>query len=206
MQPFIPNCAPSFAAFVSQDSMEANALLVQITNFGQTPCQLFKRKHPKRAPLLPSTLPLLLHPRSALRLTMSGSPSGGQSAAPLVHISVQDGRVLAAASDRTFQAHYWVTPSSSASGTFTFTSSASSPGLPYAIEPDSHSPRRVAAPFAVRRGGRSAIAYPISARGWSKDTEIAGMRARRGFCRNSSYLPDFMVPTIFPNCQCKESK
>jgi hypothetical protein len=64
--------------------------LTSVSFHVKCPCtslQLFKKKHPKRAPLLPSTLPLLLHPRNALKLTMIGAPKDGQSTAPLVHIA-----------------------------------------------------------------------------------------------------------------------
>jgi hypothetical protein len=71
------------------DKMEQKSLVAQIHNFGQTPAQLFRRKHPKRAPLLPSSLPLLLQPKSALRLTMIGAPQTGHTVAALVHLAVR---------------------------------------------------------------------------------------------------------------------
>jgi WD40 repeat protein len=61
---------------------------------------------------------------------------------------VTDGRVVAVGADRTFAAHRWITPNSSAAGSFTFTSSPASPALPFAIDGDSLPPRRVAAPLA----------------------------------------------------------
>jgi len=131
------------------DKLEQKSLVAQIHNFGQTPAQLFRRKHPKRAPLLPSTLPLLLQPKGALRLTMIGAPQRDQTVAALVHLAVTEGRVVAVGADRTFASHRWITPNSSAAGTFTFTSSPASPGLPYAIDGDAVPPRRVTAPLAV---------------------------------------------------------
>ena len=57
---------------------------------------------------------------------------------------------MCVAGDRSFQSHYWITPSSAGSGTFTFSSSSSAAGLPYAIDPDTAKPRRIKAPFAVQ--------------------------------------------------------
>eukprot|EP00854_Cymbomonas_tetramitiformis_P008121 gene8121-9651_t len=138
-----------------EDDRERDSYLSSVLEFGQTPAQLFRRKHPKRSPVLPATLPPLLQTPPTLQCTMRGAPISASSATPaIVHIALQSGRIVAIAADRTLSSHRWITPSSPASGTFTFVSGggpgarpgATTAELPYAVEADTTAPRRIAAP------------------------------------------------------------
>eukprot|EP00898_Chlorokybus_atmophyticus_P002244 jgi/Chlat1/301/Chrsp1S08783 len=123
------------------DSLERAAIEAQISNFGQTPVQLFSKKHPQRGPPLVIFRPLSYCP-NAIRLTSVGTPYTNQM--PMVYITVTDGRIVTVNKDSTLACHKWLTPHSSNASAFTFSAAQESS---FGVEPDTSPQRRISALF-----------------------------------------------------------
>lgn len=65
------------------NTLVAQAVEDQIRHFGQTPAQLFRRRHPRRGPPPPPTAAPLLNGPDAFRLTVVGRPPADRCADPL---------------------------------------------------------------------------------------------------------------------------
>jgi len=117
------------------DETQRAAVRDQIGHFGQTPAQLFRRKHIKRGPPpLPSLNPLLNAPESMIPSAV-GFPTGDKRA-PIVVLSVSEARAVMVTADCMMQCHKWVSPRRDTS--FSFGGETG-----YSIELDQASPRRV---------------------------------------------------------------
>lgn len=78
------------------------AIEAQISNFGQTPPQLFRKRHPQRQPPARTPLRVLLAAPSTLRpaVCMFAPTTGGRLPAAVVRLEVAENRVVAVAADR----------------------------------------------------------------------------------------------------------
>jgi hypothetical protein len=105
-----------------EDCMERAAIEDQIANFGQTPIQLFRKKHPKRGPAQPIARPLYYAPAS-ITLTSTippQSPSPGQKVTKVIFVGLIDGLVVTINKSLSVVVRTWITP---ALQNFTFSSS-----------------------------------------------------------------------------------
>mmetsp|Transcript_2662 Transcript_2662/g.7541 ORF Transcript_2662/g.7541 Transcript_2662/m.7541 type:complete len:1630 (-) Transcript_2662:717-5606(-) len=117
------------------DPAQRAAVRDQIGHFGQTPVQLFKRRHVKRGtPPPPSVNPLLNAP-DVMIPSAAGFPTGNKRA-PVVNLSVMDSRIVMATADCLLLCHKWVSPRRDTA--FNFGGDGS-----YSIELDASSPRRL---------------------------------------------------------------
>lgn len=132
------------------DRLQRAAVEDQIANFGQTPIQLFWKKHPSRGPPMPIARPLYYAPAS-ITLTSSvpanvlnpGSLTGPKTAA-LIFVGVIEGKVVLVTSGLNVIIKSWLTPTQTA-GNFTF-SSSQDPF--YGIGAEASSPYRIRGPFS----------------------------------------------------------
>ncbi|KAL2652898.1 hypothetical protein R1flu_021026 [Riccia fluitans] len=104
---------------------ERAAIEDQIANFGQTPMQLFRKRHPKRGMAMPITRPLYYAPAS-ISVTSSipgGVTAGGHKNDSTVYVGVADGKVVTVNNGLTIIVRAWITPGLQSGGSFTFSSS-----------------------------------------------------------------------------------
>jgi len=120
--------------------VECAAVEDQIANFGQTPIQLFKKKHHKRGPAIPVARPLYYAPAS---ITLTSIIPSMQSS-PLMFVGLIDSRVVTVNSQLTVNVRPWITPSIQGGGSFTFSSQDSL----YSIGADVTLSRRLGGRFA----------------------------------------------------------
>ncbi|XP_057837661.2 BEACH domain-containing protein B isoform X1 [Cryptomeria japonica] len=106
---------------VMEDPLQRAAVEDQIANFGQTPSQLFRKKHPKRGPPLPIARPLYYAPGS-ITLT-SVLPAPFQQSSVIIFIGVIDSTVILVSQELMMSVKMWLTPQLQAGGNFTFSSS-----------------------------------------------------------------------------------
>ncbi|XP_024540202.1 BEACH domain-containing protein B isoform X1 [Selaginella moellendorffii] len=113
-----------------EDARQRASVEDQIANFGQTPIQLFKKKHPKRGPPVPLLRPLYYSPASTTLVSTipSRSLSFGKSDEdhPVLYIGHCDGKIISVTSQMVVSSRMWLTPSMPPSGSFTFSSSQDS--------------------------------------------------------------------------------
>ncbi|KAJ7525246.1 hypothetical protein O6H91_17G043300 [Diphasiastrum complanatum] len=129
------------------DPRQRAAIEDQIASFGQTPMQLFRKKHPKRGPPTPASHPLYYAPAS-ITLTscitsttlLHGLIPSTQSSS-LLFVGLVDGKVVTVSSGLIAGVRLWLTPPLQGGGNFTFSSSQD----PFfGVGPDVLSPRRIA--------------------------------------------------------------
>ena len=108
------------------DRLQRAAVEDQIANFGQTPIQLFRKKHPRRGAPIPISRPLFYAPAS---ITLTSSlpanmliPSAADKGISLLYVELIDGKVVIITSELKIIVRNWVT-ASQAGGNFTFSSS-----------------------------------------------------------------------------------
>ncbi|DBA78126.1 TPA: hypothetical protein ACH3X2_008097 [Trebouxia sp. C0005] len=149
-----------------EDPTQLKAVEEQIRNFGQTPSQLFKRRHVKRGPPPPSSARPLLNAPSALEIVTVGQPNPAKLKGNIgiACLEMTEGRVVLINADRALSCHRWVSLRTDA-GAFTFTSAT--PEIAYTVEAESGPPRMLGTPFAseieahpcfaVLPGGRTVV-------------------------------------------------
>ncbi|BBM99563.1 hypothetical protein MPTK1_1g22060 [Marchantia polymorpha subsp. ruderalis] len=123
---------------------ERAAVEDQIANFGQTPVQLFRKKHPKRGLPMPITRPLYYVPASISVTTSIPGAAAGLKSYPTVFVGLVDGKVVTISSNLTITVRAWITPALQGGGSFTF-SSSQEPF--YGIGSDSTLIRRIGGPM-----------------------------------------------------------
>ncbi|KAK9837038.1 hypothetical protein WJX84_000368 [Apatococcus fuscideae] len=126
------------------DAHQRKAVEDQISNFGQTPSQVFRKKHPRRSPPpSPAARPLLNGP-DAMKLTTVGMPPAKRPNIAVARLEVADGKIVLVNADRAVSCHKWIAPRPDS--TFTF---AKAGELAYGVEADSTAPRLLGTPFAA---------------------------------------------------------
>ncbi|PRW34047.1 BEACH domain-containing lvsC isoform X1 isoform B [Chlorella sorokiniana] len=121
----------------------------QIRHFGQTPMQLFRRRHPPRGPPPPpAQLPLLNGP-DAMRRSALALPPPQRSGIAVSQLWVADGRVLQLHADRTVSTGRWLAASRPDLGAFTFSSSLLPDASAASLDPDPLPPRPLAGSWAA---------------------------------------------------------
>nr|XP_043606677.1 BEACH domain-containing protein B isoform X1 [Erigeron canadensis] len=126
-----------------EDELQRSAIEDQIANFGQTPIQIFRKKHPRRGPPIPISHPLRFAPSSITLTSIVSSTSTLPSA--VLYTGICDLNVVLVNQGLSMSVKMWLTTQLQSGGNFTFSSSQD----PYfAIGTDVLSPRRIGSPLA----------------------------------------------------------
>ena len=104
-----------------EDELQRSAIEDQIANFGQTPIQIFRKKHPRRGPPIPIAHPLHFAP-SSISLTSVVSSTLGSSSA-LLYVNAYDSYVIVVNQGLSMSIKMWVTTQLQSGGNFTFSGS-----------------------------------------------------------------------------------
>lgn len=104
-----------------EDELQRSAIEDQIANFGQTPIQIFRKKHPRRGPPIPIAQPLRFAPGS-INLT-SIVTSFGYSPSALLYVNVFDSNVILVNQGLMMSVKMWLTTQLQSGGNFTFSGS-----------------------------------------------------------------------------------
>lgn len=126
-----------------EDALQRDAVEDQIANFGQTPIQLFRKKHPKRGLPMPIARPLYYAPGS---ITLTSIVSAGfQEPAAIVFVGVMESTVALVSQGLIMSVKMWLTSQLQTGGNFTFSSSQE----PFfGIGSDLSIPRKIGGPLA----------------------------------------------------------
>ncbi|KAG9440194.1 hypothetical protein H6P81_020359 [Aristolochia fimbriata] len=125
------------------DDLQRAAIEDQIANFGQTPIQIFRKKHPRRGPPIPIAHPLYFAPASiTLTSTISNSV---QTSSAILFIGLLDSNIVLVNQGFCMSVKMWVTTQLQSGGNFTF-SGCQDPF--FGVGPDVLSPRKIGIPSA----------------------------------------------------------
>ncbi|CAN4122405.1 unnamed protein product [Withania somnifera] len=125
------------------DDLQRSAIEDQIANFGQTPVQLFRKKHPRRGPPIPIAHPLQFAPGS-INLTSIDSCASSCPSATL-YVNVLESNIVLVNQGLSMSVKTWLTTQLQSGGNFTFSSSQD----PFfGIGPDILPPRKIGSPLA----------------------------------------------------------
>ncbi|GAB4815481.1 hypothetical protein N2152v2_002527 [Parachlorella kessleri] len=138
------------------DARQRRAVEEQIRHFGQTPMQLFKRRHPQRGAAPSPALRPLLNGPDVMRRSALGLPLPDRSGVAVEHLAVVEGRVVLVHADRAVSCHKWF-PSKADIGAFTFSTGVMDAAT-CSIEPDGVPPRALGGTSAAAGIGGSAAA------------------------------------------------
>ncbi|CAL5385752.1 unnamed protein product [Camellia sinensis] len=126
-----------------EDELQRSALEDQIANFGQTPIQIFRKKHPRRGPPIPIAHPLHFAPGS-INLTSIIS-SGSNSPSAVLYVNAFDSNIVLVNQGLTMSVKMWLTTQLQSGGNFTFSGSQDAF---FGIGSDILSPRKIGSPLA----------------------------------------------------------
>ncbi|XP_031393123.1 BEACH domain-containing protein B isoform X2 [Punica granatum] len=126
-----------------EDDLQRSAIEDQIANFGQTPIQIFRKKHPRRGPPIPIAHPLYFAP-SSINLSSVVSIANYPPSAVL-YVGIVDSNVVLVSQGLTLSVKMWLTTQLQSGGNFTF-SSSQDPS--FGIGSDVLSPRKIGSPLA----------------------------------------------------------
>ncbi|XP_047328635.1 BEACH domain-containing protein B isoform X2 [Impatiens glandulifera] len=104
-----------------EDELQRSALEDQIANFGQTPIQIFRKKHPRRGPPIPIAHPLHFAPSSINLTSIVSSTTNSHSA--IVYTNILDYNVILVNDELVMSVKMWLTTQLQSGGNFTFSSS-----------------------------------------------------------------------------------
>ncbi|KAM0841857.1 hypothetical protein ACQ4PT_058739 [Festuca glaucescens] len=120
------------------DMLQKYAIEDQIANFGQTPIQIFRVKHPRRGPPIPIAHPLYFAPQS-ITLTSSVSSTISHMSAVLF-IGLLDGTIVLMNEGLILSEKLWLTTRMQLGGNFTFSGPQENF---FGVGPDVISPRKI---------------------------------------------------------------
>ncbi|KAI8015885.1 BEACH domain-containing protein B [Camellia lanceoleosa] len=104
-----------------EDELQRSALEDQIANFGQTPIQIFRKKHPRRGPPIPIAHPLHFAPGSINLTSIISSASNSPSA--VLYVNAFDSNIVLVNQGLTMSVKMWLTTQLQSGGNFTFSGS-----------------------------------------------------------------------------------
>lgn len=104
-----------------EDELQRSAIEDQIANFGQTPIQIFRKKHPRRGLPIPIAHPLYFAPGSINLTSIISSTSYPSLAVLYVHIL--DSNIVLVNQGITLSVKMWLTTQLQSGGNFTFSGS-----------------------------------------------------------------------------------
>ncbi|KAG8632803.1 hypothetical protein MANES_18G056822v8 [Manihot esculenta] len=126
-----------------EDELQRAAIEDQIANFGQTPIQIFRKKHPRRGPPIPIAHPLYFAPDSINLTSIVSNTSYAPSA--VLYIGILDSHIVLVNQGLTLSVKLWLTTQLQSGGNFTF-SSVQEPF--FGVGSDVLSARRIGSPLA----------------------------------------------------------
>lgn len=104
-----------------EDELQRLAIEDQIANFGQTPIQIFRKKHPRRGPPIPIAHPLYFAPGSISLTSVVSSTSYPPSA--VIYVGIFDSNIILVNQGLTLSVKMWLTTQLQSGGNFTFSGS-----------------------------------------------------------------------------------
>lgn len=104
-----------------EDDLQRSAIEDQIANFGQTPIQIFRKKHPRRGPPIPIAHPLYFAPGSINLTSIVSSTSSPTSA--VLYVGILDSNIVLVNQGLTMSVKMWLTTQLQSGGNFTFSGS-----------------------------------------------------------------------------------
>lgn len=126
-----------------EDDLQRSAIEDQIANFGQTPIQIFRKKHPRRGPPIPIAHPLYFAPGSINLTSIVSSTSSPTSA--VLYVGILDSNIVLVNQGLTMSVKMWLTTQLQSGGNFTFSGSQD----PFfGIGSDILSSRKIGSPLA----------------------------------------------------------
>ncbi|XP_022773061.1 BEACH domain-containing protein B-like isoform X4 [Durio zibethinus] len=125
------------------DELQRSAIEDQIANFGQTPIQIFRKKHPRRGPPIPIAHPLYFAPASINLTSVLSCMSYPPSA--VLYVGLLDSNIIIVNQGLTLSVKMWLTTQLQSGGNFTFSGSQD----PFfGVGSDILSPRKIGSPLA----------------------------------------------------------
>jgi hypothetical protein len=103
------------------DMLQKSAIEDQIANFGQTPIQIFRKKHPRRGPPIPIVHPLYFAPQSIT--VTSIVPSTSTPLSSVLFIGLLDSNIVLMNKGLILSVKLWLTTQLQSGGNFTFSGS-----------------------------------------------------------------------------------
>jgi len=104
-----------------EDDLQRAAIEDQIANFGQTPIQIFRKKHPRRGPPIPIAHPLYFAPSSINLTSVLSSIIDPPSA--VLYVGQLDSTVVLVNQGLILSVKMWLTTQLQSGGNFTFSGS-----------------------------------------------------------------------------------
>ncbi|KAJ4830317.1 hypothetical protein Tsubulata_011294 [Turnera subulata] len=104
-----------------EDELQRSAIEDQIANFGQTPIQIYRKKHPRRGPPIPIAHPLYFAPGSINLTSVVSGASYPQSA--VLFVDILDSNIVLVNQGLTLSVKMWLTTQLQSGGNFTFSGS-----------------------------------------------------------------------------------
>ncbi|PPD89462.1 hypothetical protein GOBAR_DD13582 [Gossypium barbadense] len=125
------------------DDLQRSAIEDQIANFGQTPIQIFCKRHPRRGPPIPIAHPLSFAPASISLTSILSCMSNPPSA--VLYVGLLDSNIVIVNQGLTLSVKMWLTTQLQFGGNFTFSGSQD----PFfGVGSDILSPRKIGSPLA----------------------------------------------------------
>ncbi|KAJ3679372.1 hypothetical protein LUZ60_017383 [Juncus effusus] len=173
------------------DPLQKSAIEDQIANFGQTPIQIFKKKHPRRGPPIPITHPLCFAPAS-IALTscvsnacISGGGGSLSSNSAVLFVGLVDQNIILVNSELMLSVKPWLTTQLQHGGNLTFSGSLE----PFfGVGSDALPPRKIGTPLAETVDfGRQCLAlmqihndnYLVSCGNWENSFQVISLNDGR---------------------------
>ncbi|TVU00170.1 hypothetical protein EJB05_54428 [Eragrostis curvula] len=161
------------------DMLQKSAIEDQIANFGQTPIQIFRKKHPRRGPPIPIAHPLYFAPQSIT--VTSIIPSTSTPSSSVLFIGLLDSNIVLMNEGLILSVKLWLTTQLQSGGNFTFSGSLE----PFfGIGSDVISPRKIGTSLAENvEFGRQCLAavqihgdnYLILCGNWENSFQIISL-------------------------------
>ncbi|VFQ86787.1 unnamed protein product [Cuscuta campestris] len=104
-----------------EDELQRSAIEDQIANFGQTPIQIFQKRHPRRGPPIPIAHPLRYAPGSINLTSIVSSTNNLPST--VLYVNVFDSSIVHVNQGLTMSVKTWLTTQLQSGGNFTFSGS-----------------------------------------------------------------------------------
>lgn len=125
----------------TEDDMQRAAIEDQIANFGQTPIQMFRKKHPRRGPPIPIAHPLYFAPDSISLTSIVCNTSHSSSA--ILYVGLMDSNIILVNEGLNLSVKTWISTQLQTGGNFTFSGSQD----PFfGVGSDMLSPRKIGIP------------------------------------------------------------
>ena len=105
----------------TEDDLQRAAIEDQIANFGQTPIQIFRKKHPRRGPPIPIAHPLYFAPDSISLSSIVCNTSQYSSA--MLYVGLMDSNIVLVDEGLNLSVKMWLTTQLQSGGIFTFSGS-----------------------------------------------------------------------------------